>query len=88
MRNKIVAVVLILTQRHRGIVKMVVVKIFIAENAEPQRRRDFVIPTICCVSIVRFYCCVKCNSLALKGYCFRFWEILRLVELSKSSPQV
>ncbi len=37
----------------------------------PQRRkesRDFVIPTICCVSIARFYCCVKCNSLTLKVY--------------------
>ena len=31
-----------------------------------QVRRDFVIPTICCVSIVRFDYCVKCNSMALK----------------------
>ena len=43
-------------------------KVFNAENAEAHRRRDFMIPTICCISIVRFCCCVKCNSLALKGY--------------------
>ena len=44
----------------------VVVKNSLAENAEPQRRRDFVIPTIYCVSIERFCCYVKCNSLSLK----------------------
>ena len=40
-------------------------------NAEPQRRkerRDFVIPTIYCVSIARFCYYVKCNSLTLKVY--------------------
>ena len=40
---------------------------FNAENVEAQRRIDFVIPTIYCVSIVRFYCCVKYNSLTLNG---------------------
>ena len=37
-------------------------------HAEPQRRRDFVIPTIYCVSIVRLVCYVKSKSLTLKVY--------------------
>ncbi len=61
-----------------------------------QRRRDFVIPTICCVSIERFCCCVKCNSLTLKVYnntasfatsndvlCFYIKKILNLRNMLK-----
>ena len=43
-----------------------------------KERRDFVIPAICCVSIVRFCCYVKCNRLTLKSDCFRYWEKRRL----------
>ena len=48
--------------------KMRVVGLILKQRTQRRKeRRDFVISTIYFVSIARFCCCVKCNSVTLKG---------------------